>query len=326
TFPVVTFFWNANDIDGEQDLAFFEYALNPPMGGDISWRRLPASQDFVTLTPDSGLLVDSDNRFLVRVSDRGQAFSEVLEHPREGDVWYVKDKVGDLLFVDDFTSEDNSISRAFFSELFATAGEPFSVFDLARDGLPASLLDFSETLKLFDKIVWWADGSPTLAESQQGIISFLGAGGHILLTGFEGAAVRDRMQWIFNFRDSQDSLLTFLPISAVSDTVGKEVTRVLQGTTFETLQLDYPGLGIAEGDGGLNLIGKIFGLFPAPGAALLYRLPPSSEVPGNVYPGQPIIGVKSADNSVVLIEFPLTKIDKQQATQFIMKVFQDFSQ
>ncbi|MFQ5753082.1 MAG: hypothetical protein ACE5HI_13910, partial [bacterium] len=180
--------------------------------------------------------------------------------------------------------------------------------------------------KLFDKIVWWADGSPSLAASQQGIISFLGAGGHILFTGFEGAALRDRMQWIFNFTDTQDSLLTFLPIRAVSDTVGKEVTRILQGTTFQTLASGYPDLSVAPGTGALNLIGKIFGLHPKVGARVLYRLPPASEVRGNMYDGQPIIGIASADHSVVLIEFPLTKINKQQAIDFIMKVLQDFSQ
>ncbi|MFQ5604825.1 MAG: hypothetical protein ACE5HS_16260 [bacterium] len=326
TFPVVTFSWNATDIDGQQDLEFFEFAINPPVGSEIPWRRLAPEKSFVTLTPDSGLITDSDNRFLVRAADRGQAFSNILEYPGEGEIWYVKDKVGNLLFIDDFTSEDESVSRGFFKELFDAAGEAFSIYDLARNGLPASFLDFTETLKLFDKIVWWADGSPTLAASQQGIISYLGAGGHILLTGFEGAALQDRSQWIFNFRDAQDSLLTFLPIKAVSDTVGKEINRILQGTTFQTLSSSYPELSIAPGSGSLNLIGKIFGLYPKPDAVPLYQLPPASEVRGNLYNGQPIIGVKTADNSVVLLEFPLTKIDKSQAKELILRVFQNFSQ
>ncbi|MFQ5707616.1 MAG: hypothetical protein ACE5HO_09225 [bacterium] len=326
TFPVVTFSWQGTDIDGPEDLAFFEYALNPPVGVDTVWHRLPASQDFITLTPDSGLLLNSDNKFLVRTADRGQAFSNIAEHPAENGIWYVRDVVGDLLFVDDSDTDNNREIRAFFSDLFAAAGEAFSVFDIARDGLPSSLLDFTETLKLFDKVVWWADGTPTLGASQQGIIGYLGAGGKILFTGFEGSALQDRMRWLFNFTDSQDSLLTFLPIAAVSDTLGREITRILQGTALQTLEAGYPDLKIARASGSLNIIGKIFGLYPKPGAVALYRLPPASQVQGNVYSGQPIVAVKSANSSVVLINFPLNKIEKQQASDLINQVFQDFSQ
>lgn len=327
TFPVVTFSWNASDIDGRDDLAFFEYALNPPDDDSVPWRRLPPSQEFVTLTPDSGLRVNSDNKFLIRAKDFGQAFSNTLQHPEPDGVWYVKDQVGDVLFVDDFNNEDNNVSRSFFADLFFAVGEPeFSLYDMARDGLPTSIIDFTETLKLFDKVVWWADGSPSLAQSQQGIISYLAEGGHILFTGFEGAALRERNRWVFNFRDSQDSLLTFLPIEAVSDTVGKEITRIIQGTEFISLTPDYSIISVAPGTGAFNIIGSIFGLIPRADATALYRLPPASVVQGNVYTGQPTVGVKSGDNSVVLIDFPLLKIDKQQAVAFLTKVFEDFSQ
>ena len=325
TFPVVTFLWNGSDIDGKEDIAFYEYAINPPTDGDIPWKRLPASQELVTLTPDSGLLVNQDNVFMLRASDRGQAFSNILVHPDSASVWYVKDKVGDILFIDDFTNEDNTVSRAIFSDLFSRVGEAYSVYDLARDGLPATLVDFTETLKLFGKVVWWADGSPSLAASQQALISYLASGGHLLLTGFEGAALRDRNRWVFNFRDSQDSLLTFLPIAAVSDTVGKEIRRILQGTEIQPLAADYPQLKIASITSGLTIVGSIFGLYPGDNAVALYQLPPASQVRGNVYPGQPIIAVKSIDNRIVLIEVPLTKIETQDAVAFLTKVFADFS-
>ena len=326
TFPVVTFLWRGSDIDGKEDIAFYEYALNPPADGPIPWRRLPANREFVTLTPDSGLLLNRDNRFMLRAADRGQAYSNVLVHPDSSGVWYVRDKVGDVLFVDDFTNEDNAVSRAFFSRVLQAINEPFSIYDLARDGLPASLVDFIETLKLFDKVIWWADGSPSLAASQQALISYLADGGHLLLTGFEGAALRDRNRWVFNFRDSQDSLLTFLPIVAVSDTVGREIRRILQGTEFIPLASGYPPLPVARGTTGLTIIGSIFNLYPKPDAIPLYRLPPAASVRGNVYPGEPVIAIMNGRRNLVLAEFPLIKIDEAAAIEFMRKVFEEFSQ
>ncbi|MDQ7053057.1 MAG: hypothetical protein Q9P14_09250 [candidate division KSB1 bacterium] len=324
TFAVVTFLWNGSDIDGKEDIAYYEYALNPPPGGEIPWRRLPPEREFVSLTPDSGLRLNADNVFMLRAVDRGQAYSPTLVHPDSGKVWYVRDKVGDILFVDDFTNEDNALSRAYFSSVLQTLGQPFSIYDLARDGLPATLVDFTETLKLFKTVIWWADGSPTLAASQQALIRYLAADGHLLLTGFEGAALRDRSRWVFNFRDSQDSLLTFLPIIAVSDTVGREIRRILQGTTFEALVDGYPALPVAKGTAGLTIIGSIFGLYPAADGLPLYQLPPASTVRGNVYPGEPIIGIISRDRRIILLEFPLTKIDAEAAAAFLRKAFEDF--
>ncbi len=324
TFAVVTFLWNGSDIDGKQDIAYYEYALNPAPDEEIAWRRLPPDQEFVTLVPDSGLKLNSDNLFMLRAVDRGQAVSPVLTHPDSGGVWYVRDKVGDILLIDDYTNEDNSVSRGYFSRALQTLGQPFSIYDLARDGLPATLVDFTETLKLFKVVIWWADGSPTLAASQQALIQYLAAGGHLLLTGFEGAALRDRSRWVFNFRDSQDSLLTFLPIAAVSDTVGREIRRILQGTTLQPLVEEYPPLPVAKGSAGLTIIGSIFGLYPDENGIALYRLPPAASVRGNVYPGEPVIGLLNRDRRIILLEFPLIKMDPDAAVAFLRKAFEDF--
>ncbi len=114
SFPVMSFSWNAEDIDGEESIVAINIAMNDTtipsniiaLDGAVRTVTL-RTDDFTTSTPlmeiliESqvgnihpellpGLVLDADNKFYVQAVDISGAQSPYISLPDSGQTWYVK--------------------------------------------------------------------------------------------------------------------------------------------------------------------------------------------------------------------------------------------
>ena len=125
SFPVITIAWNASDLDGDKSITNIQIALNDTN----NFISLPGSVRLITLrginldstNPEfeilinassqniyserlTGLILNGDNKILVRASDLSGATSEMIQLPDTASTWYVKKPKGEVLIFDDFRS------------------------------------------------------------------------------------------------------------------------------------------------------------------------------------------------------------------------------
>jgi len=187
TFTIASFTWDATDPDGESTISYFEYALDDTS----TWRRISGQKRTLTLNADSGLTI-GNHAFYIRAVDIAGARSPILRMPEDTSVyWYVKAPKGRYLLIDDYQVE-SSISaypdayyKNMLKNLLTNWGEDFSYWNIEKL-FPASQAQFTETLKLFDRIVWYTDiiteNDPHFIAAQVAIPEFRKKGGKIIYT------------------------------------------------------------------------------------------------------------------------------------------------
>ena len=132
TWPVVSFAFARDDLDGEANLAGIEIALNDTLAGFV---RLPADIDFITLVADDpgaaetearallggagsprssglpGLRTDAPNMLYLRSVDAAEFRSATAVYPDPdpdaGETWYVRRVTSRVLLVNDFRASRN---------------------------------------------------------------------------------------------------------------------------------------------------------------------------------------------------------------------------
>ncbi|MBL7073951.1 fibronectin type III domain-containing protein [candidate division KSB1 bacterium] len=307
TFTVASFFWEGHDFDGEETIQKYQYVLedtsNPSLYVDI----LPDTT-FVTLTEADGLTPNQSHVFYVRAVDLAGAASPFIRMPRDTNgVWYVREPKGDYLIIDDYKTEDGS--GEFYRSLLDSLVGPgnYSVWDIKRDedgtGGPDLLpyfpyseqivFNFTESIKLFDRIMWYADDDPNLSLAKGGLPQFKASGGKVLFT----TAFSENFTNLGN-------LSVFSPVDSMGtlvDSMGNRIPDIwppavilpdsLYADTFDNL-----------------MVGTFFpwpySAIPKPSASVLYRLQASSR-----WVGQPPLAVIDAGNTFYFFSVPLHKVD-----------------
>lgn len=303
TFTVTSFSWRGTDLDGDETIVAYEWALDDTTSAE-AWHRVSSKTTFLTLRKEDGL-TEGDHVFYVRAVDLSGSRSKVARMPRTEDkIWHVREPKSRFLLIDDYGPLDNS--SAFYASVLSELLGQFDVWDIKADRnrdndpdlLPSSAATFTATLKLFDRVLWYTDQSPTLEYAQISIPAFLSGGGKIIMS----AAFPE-------FFNAQGNPLEFSPV----DSLGFTINRVT------------PGVDLLPQKAGLDTLQTSTNVFfvktlvPKPSSSILYRLEESSR-----WQGEPVVAVENADRSFVFFGMPLHKLDRRgtvkSVLQFVLEV------
>lgn len=359
TFPIVSFQWNASDIDGDETISEFWVALNDT----TNWVSVPSQFRFLTLLAENftqddtiadALVIPSSTQTLGRVPVRGTlkmrlngnnifylkardiagAFSQAIRMPSEGKTWFVKRPKGNLLIVADYGVVDNSIK--FYSSIFDTlvAGN-YDIWDLRvgsrypRRGIlvpPFPRVDFAEVLTKFYKYVFWVASDETNFDiAAISLLKFRDQGGKVLFSFILPG----------NTTPGFDVGKVLSDLSGVVDSISSNPltgfvpsgTRILNYNPLDSSESsEYPILvrdsPADNPDDGGKILAYLRALYPSVNARSIYWLEPKSTWNNLSF----AVGVESGDKNFVLVGFPIYRFNggTKNAGDFISKVFRNF--
>ncbi len=298
TFTVASFSWRGTDLDGDETIVAYEWALDDTSSAD-AWHRVPSKVTFLTLREEDGL-TEGNHVFYVRAVDLSGSRSKTARMPRTEDkTWHVRKPKSRFLLIDDYAPLDNS--AAFYADLLAELLGRFDVWDIKADRnrdndpdlLPSSAATFTATLELFDRVLWYTDQSPTLEYAQISIPAFLQKGGKIVMSAS-----------FPEFFSSQGNPLEFSPV----DSLGFTINRVTPGVDLLPQKVELDTLRTSTN------VFFVKTLVPKPSSLVLYRLSESSR-----WQGQPVVAVENADRSFVFFGMPLHKLDGRNTVQSVLR-------
>ncbi len=384
TFTVASFGWQGSDIDGDNTITDYYIALNDTLSPS-SWVDLPAAARFVTIegrvseaqTDTStvscdiyantypamaysamkvtlpNLKLNGNNVFYVKAKDVADAYSPAIRMPDTTHTWYVKKPKGDILIVNDYGSQDQSLQ--FYENIFDNIDGgllkgKYDVWDIRSGMVPTSpkkgnlvqpcvVPSFQETLKLYKYVFWYSADYKNFDIAQTAIGGYRSSGGKILFSYYAIDTTADQgalNQELRDFTGSVDSVMA--SIIRGSSSASRPVTStgfVFSGASvIPTDSTEYPVLvrdGSASNptDGGKS-VWNLRGVYPSLDATVIYRIEPfGSYGPDNP---PPVLGLLSGDKSVFLLGVPLYRFNgndtppsaNDRASQLISKVFKDF--
>ncbi len=203
SFPVMTFAWNTDDLDGAETIVNINISLNDTtnfvaLDGNVNLVTL-VPVDLNSSTPEmkilingsesnplterlQGIVLNDTNRIYIQAKDLSGAYSKMISLPDSGHTWYVKKPNGNLLIVDDFPTINNQIT-SFYNNAFNTinggalAGK-FEVYDFQKTPLPFQNVTFPQTIKLFKYLYWYSNSTPHLSLLSLVTNNFIDPNGH----------------------------------------------------------------------------------------------------------------------------------------------------
>jgi hypothetical protein len=300
TFTVATFAWIGTDLDGDNTIARYEYALDNPSG---VWKQLPATATNLTLRQNDGLTPGRHILYL-RAIDIAGTSSPIVRMPSSGDGWVVIPPVGRYLVIDDFLGE--AAATTFYRTTLDTLVRAYSVLRIKDKPAPLRLL-FQETLFLFERVIWYADSQPNLELAGIVLPAFLNRGGKVIFSTL-----------FTQFFSQQGEPLAFSPVDSVNlivtnDPVPREVTRILNNRLLQATTA-RPTLDTLRVSTVLTFVKEIV---PKPTATAIYRLQASTE-----WRGRPVIAVEDATHSFVFFSMPIHRLDgARNAGRMMRRIF-----
>ncbi len=159
TFTVATFLWDVSDLDGDSTIDYYEYTLDDDT---LNWNKIPGYLRSISLNSDSGL-TEGNHSFTMRAVDISGGKSDLLRMPENpGDTWFVKEPRGRYLLIDDFENESSTVGypdayyKGMMERVVVPQGESYSYWNI-EDLFPASNEQFTQTMNLFDYVIWYTD-------------------------------------------------------------------------------------------------------------------------------------------------------------------------
>ena len=326
SFPVMSFGWDATDIDGDATIQNINVVLNDTtvasnivsLNGSVrnisirtnNFASSTANMDILIGGLESniasqklpGLILNGNNKLYVQAVDISGAKSNFISLPGEGNTWYVKKPKGKLLIVDDYITFDNATS--FYTSMFNDSlnlKDKYDVYDFHNQTPPYLNVTFSLTLKLFKYVYWYTDNSPSLDLLSATTQNYIDAGGKIAFS--------------MQFPQAVDLavLQSFLPIKSDS---GDSKNNLVGGThiSSDTTQPAYPNLQLSTSIFRV----KSFYLNPLGGIPIYYF--PNKELKG-------YIGFTDLEKKLFFIGVPLHKANggNSNVKSLLHKVFfEDF--
>jgi len=314
TFTVASFVWAATDLDGDETIKKFQYALTSPGEtlNESDWIDLPGSKRSIILsgtvyeteadvTFDTEL-TEGDHAIHLRAVDAAGAFSEVKRLPEDSTkYWYVKNTVGDIIIIDDWTINSTD-GRSFYTQTFDSLGRAYSVLDIKPQNSQFLLSKQAlvETAKLFNLILWYADGEPQLELADAVLSDYPDRGGKIIFSTL-----------FAQFASNQGDPLGFTPVDSIKkifETDGSLVTKIFKSSNVQlwpdpSSEMDFPDTL------GSNFLSSIISspkeIIPKPSARVLYRY---QSLPGS-YAGEPSVVIEDANKSFIFASVPLHYFD-----------------
>lgn len=264
SFSVMSFGWDASDIDGNSTISKINIALNDSsnfisVNGAI--RRITIrTNDFASSSPLMEILIDGDpnnqpynletgqliklpgllfnsnNIFYVQAVDISGAKSPWLksyEQPAPSKTgWYVKKPKGKFIIIDDYKINDNA--PEFYSRMMDSLQlrNKYDVYDIAKHKLPYLNTTFLETIKLFSCTIWYGNESHSADLANAVVQRYTDNGGKLLFS----------LQFPQNIDLNQ--IQGYLPI-LINDSY--YVDELLPGVTLsDTSHYGYPMLETTE--------------------------------------------------------------------------------
>lgn len=186
TFPVAAFWWDGSDQDGEETIERYEWALADQYPPDtLIWHQISADQNIFILDSTDGS-TPGEHKFYLRARDIAGAYSPVVTMPRDSaGMWYVKEVRGETIVIADYGNFDAASTARFYKNMLEDMGHEFSFLNIKSGNgqyLPAVKEAFNQTLLLFDKVLWYADATPTLSYAETSIPDFVEEGGSVLFS------------------------------------------------------------------------------------------------------------------------------------------------
>ncbi len=384
TFTVASFGWQGTDIDGDNTITDYYIALNDTLSPS-SWVELPPQARFVTIEARTfeaqtdtstvscdiyastypamsysplkaklpNMKLNGNNVFYVKAKDVADAYSPAVRMPDSTHAWYVKKPKGNVLIVNDYGSQDRSLS--FYEDVFdnvnggSLKGE-YDVWDIRAGMTPTSprkgnlvppciVPSFQETLKLFKYVFWYSADYKNFDIAQTSIGGFRSAGGKIFFSYYALDTTADRSSLTQQMRDFSGSVDTVMadiirgatsaarPVTSTGFVFSGASVLSSDSTEYPNLVRDGPGSNPADGG---KAVWNLRGFSPSIDATVIYRVEPfGSYGPGNP---PPVLGVLSGDRSVFLLGVPLYRFNgndtppsaNTRAAKLIYRVFHDF--
>ncbi|HUI31406.1 MAG TPA: hypothetical protein VLX91_14440 [Candidatus Acidoferrales bacterium] len=369
TFTVASFGWQGNDIDGNNTITNYYIALNDTVSPS-SWVELPPQASFVTLearvsqnstdtstvscdvyantyanmsyqplsTPLPNMKLGGNNVFYIKAKDVAGAYSQVARMPDTTHTWFVKKPIGNLLIVNDNSSQDQSLP--FYKNIFDSLGlkGKYDVWDIRAGMTPTSpskgnlvqpyvVPSFQETLKLYKYVFWFTSDERNFDIAQIAVRGFRSNGGKIFFNYFavnDTNAVDAAGLELHDFTDAIDSISSDILRGAGSNS--RPITSkgtVWPGTYVVAIDsTQYPNL-VSDNN---FFVGELHEIYPVVGANVIYQMQPFG-----ADSAQPVVGVMSGDKSAFVVGVPLYRFNGNSTTspntrayQLIYKVFHDF--
>ncbi len=257
SFPVMTFKWDADDLDGAETIQAINISLNDTnnyvtLNGSVRLitlriKSLIASEPEMEILingsdqnifPEtlSGLQLDSDNKFYVQAVDLSGAVSNLISLPDTSSTWYVKKPKGQLLIFDDFAGSSSDQVKIFYRNEFNSIGlqNKFDEYDLNKHPLPFESVTVYEMMKLFKYTFWYSVSNPRLDLLNAVTNKYLTQGGKIAFSmTFQSSSG--------TYEFDLSTLQGFLPIDSVSSPLsflltGADVLPAPQSTGYSALK------------------------------------------------------------------------------------------
>lgn len=339
SFPVMSFGWNAADLDGDATIDHINIALNDTtkfvsingtiklitirtknfadpaplmdilIDGDQNNQPLDPATNTVIKLP--GLLYNSNNIFYCQSVDISGATSSWLSSATQPlpskSGWFVKKPLGKFIIVNDYqASPFPSFYREIMDSLQLTG--KYDVYDLFYQKPPYINATFFETIKLYQCVIWCSDNSPSLALANATVNKYIGLPGN-------------RIFFSMQFPQSVDlkQIQGFLPI--IPDSSGINSNLLPGRTLSDTSQSGYPTLLTTAP------LARARTFYPSGIATAIYYLSDNAIFNRNTLFGY--IGFETTvDKNLFFISFPLHRLNGiPGSVQNLLKkvLFQDFN-
>lgn len=270
TFPLASFKWTGTDPDGNENIRYYQYSLNDTN----NFRRISASMNLLTLTQDSGLVLNSNNILYLRAEDDAGALSKIVRMPDTSKYWYVKPVTAKVLLIKDMPLGQFGVANSFFDAAFDTV--KYDVLDIKSNNgaLIPKIVNpmFIETLKLFDIVVWSANQGTLTSDNanfdlaQNSLPFYLLSGKKLFFTtGFPNSE-----------NTVQGSLINFAPIDSITSC---SLPFVSGGTNLINTETSYPVVSATSGG---IFLQRIRGIKSSDPTVIVYRLPLSTTCQTNM--------------------------------------------
>lgn len=336
SFPILRFFWKADDPDGQANLNKFELVWNDtsqtPVEVDIntsgaifealSMQSGPTETNIYRNNNDDpengtipGFQVGDTNRLYIRVIDNSDASSDwVSSYPV-----YVQPILSDVLVVNATTTVSGSVEDFYFQQI---ANQGIALIDTvryyAKDGA-----DFSERapdnltqrkiFAEFNTIIWFSNSASTsLSVAQRTTTDFFDQGGKMLMAIYVSSTF-----------DEQSQFFDFTPVEELVET-GDTTLQMNNGASIDPLETGWPTLSSTAILGVVKPIIVSIGAIPLYEAELLAR---DSGGGINPWTGESVVMAKQEVNgqtNFVISTLELQNLDgNTNIDQFFQKVLKD---
>ena len=316
TFTIASFAWGVTDLDGDDTIDKFQYAITDSgSDSDTIWVDISSTKRSILLSgtqyeTDADVTFDDRLReglhaFHLRAIDVAGAESDIKRLPEdENKYWYVKEPARDILLVDDWAINSSDGRQDYIQILDSLsnlkAGREYSILDIKPQNSEylLSILALSETIKLFKAVIWYSDVNPKLDEADAALGEYNKNGGKVIFSTL-----------FSQFGSNRGDPLEFTPVDSIDiirDTTSNatEVTKIFK--SWDVAVWPDPLVSASFPDTLLpalpaSIIPSPKALVPKSSSRVLYRY---QELPER-YAGKPIVIVEDANKSFIMSSIPL---------------------